>query len=234
MFWDLERKFASIRRRSAPRRCFETELRKELVPLTTHHSPFAIFLRPSIVAASLVTVLCTGTAAYAYVSEDVLPDHPLYPVRESIERIEEVIAPTADVRATVEVKHAARRADEVRKLTDHRKQVTLEQIEKMNTALDIAETATANTSSSNRGRYDRTLSDIERDQERIVFDLPDRFFAKEDMDSIPPVDEGDSDLNEPVIDDNADPYDLNVNGERFREDVPNQISSDPLKRNGRR
>jgi hypothetical protein len=207
MSWDMERKLASIRKRAEPRRDFEVALRKELVPRTTHYALRTTFLHPAVLATSLVMVLGAGTATYAYTSDDVLPDHPLYPVRVGLEQVEEAVATTPDVLARVEVKHAERRAKEVQKLNDTHKQITIAQVDNMNQSLDKAEAAGANISNEKRHSFDRELSRVERDHERVVGALPDKVFSPEDASSVSSTDE---DLAEPAMD-QIDPIDETAN-----------------------
>lgn len=67
------------------------------------------------VAFASLGVLITGlggTVSYAYASDAVLPDTPLYPVRQKVEAIEIRLAPTREVRAKVIEKQVARRKKE--------------------------------------------------------------------------------------------------------------------------
>lgn len=63
-----------------------------------------------------VVVMCfflaTGTGAFAYASPAIILDHPLYPVKQSIEGIEERFATTPERKARYYLKMANRRLNE--------------------------------------------------------------------------------------------------------------------------
>ncbi len=80
-------------------------------------------LRFAGVALCLVVLLGTGTGAYAYTSDEVLPDHPLYPVRQSIENTEEVLAITPAWKERVRKKHLARKHKEIQRMLEHRSDI---------------------------------------------------------------------------------------------------------------
>lgn len=94
--------------------------------------------------AVMVLVLLGGTTGYAYASDDVIPTHPLYPMREGVESVEETVAFTADAKAAVQRKHANRRLREIRTMRARRQAIapavvnrlrhTMERIEATSTA----------------------------------------------------------------------------------------------------
>lgn len=67
-------------------------------------------------AAAIILILTGGTATYAYASESVLPDSPLYPLREAVEVIEEKIAISPESKAVVQRKLVERRLGEIRNM----------------------------------------------------------------------------------------------------------------------
>ncbi len=72
------------------------------------------------VACSVVFLLGIGTSSYAYASENVLPDHPLYPLREYVEAAEERLAIRPAVKAAIQRKHLERKLEEVRRIQERR------------------------------------------------------------------------------------------------------------------
>ncbi len=76
--------------------------------------------RLATAACAVVLAFGAGAGAYAYSSDEVLPDHPLYPVREYVEGMEERAALTAEARARVQRKHLERKLEEVRRLQERR------------------------------------------------------------------------------------------------------------------
>jgi hypothetical protein len=70
-----------------------------------------------------VLVLCVSVSSYAYASEAVLPDTPLYPVREAIEQVQVALAITPVQKEKVEKKLEVRRQKEVEKMTELKRPV---------------------------------------------------------------------------------------------------------------
>src|SRR3989338_8315308 len=91
MLWSIRQNLKRLSRLAEPRPAFQRALRKELV---VPRPWFVAVLKPAFATVSIVTMLGAGTATYAYTSDDVVPDHPLYPIREQVERVEEAIAVT--------------------------------------------------------------------------------------------------------------------------------------------
>jgi hypothetical protein len=81
------------------------------------------FARIGVVAAAIILVLSVTVSSYAYASETVLPDTPLYPVREAIEQVEVKLAVTPVQKQKVVEKMVERRKQEVEKLTELKRPV---------------------------------------------------------------------------------------------------------------
>jgi len=62
-----------------------------------------------------------GTGVYAYASDQVLPDHALYPLRQSLERFEVQIAAVTPMKDRVHLRLLERRARE-KKLLEQKQQ----------------------------------------------------------------------------------------------------------------
>lgn len=62
--------------------------------------------------SGMVLSMGTGTGVYAYTSDNVLPDQPLYSVRQQIESVETRLARTPDSLEAVRLKHLGRRVHE--------------------------------------------------------------------------------------------------------------------------
>jgi len=73
-------------------------------------------MRLSASLAALVLSLGLGTSAYAYSSDDITPDHPLYPIRTAVETVEETVAVTPALKQAVQTKMVQRRLREVQVL----------------------------------------------------------------------------------------------------------------------
>lgn len=87
----------------------------------TRSTPAWLRVGSGVVAAVLVLGVSVGS--YAYASEAVLPDTPLYPVRAAIEQVEVVLAMTPAQKEKVEEKLEVRRLKEVEKLHELKRPV---------------------------------------------------------------------------------------------------------------
>ena len=117
ILWNLKRRLKRIGERAAPDREFVLRLQAHLgeAGYFSVRSPFVLPVWRSAMAS--VAVICSlgmGTASYAYASDTVLPDHPLYGVRLSLEAIENHLTFSAQQQEQVRLKHTYRRLSEVR------------------------------------------------------------------------------------------------------------------------
>lgn len=87
-------------------------------------------------AYATVLMLGVGTSAYAYMSDDVLPEHPLYPLRETVEALEERVAMTTKAKSAVQRKHLERKLEEVRRMQERRSVAEGELLERVETVLE--------------------------------------------------------------------------------------------------
>lgn len=129
MLWRLKRKLANIERRAQPDEALKLEMKKffqdkgyfarETSPVaSSRHFSALQFAAVALVIVLLVTV---GASSYAYASDDVLPDSILYPVKETIENLEEHLAVTDAQKKEVLVRHQERRLQEAKMLIDQQK-----------------------------------------------------------------------------------------------------------------
>lgn len=73
--------------------------------------------------ATIGVSLLSATATYAYVSDDVLPDHPLYALRTGLENMETELARTPEQKQLVEFKHLRRRLHEAETQIDKKRPI---------------------------------------------------------------------------------------------------------------
>lgn len=71
-------------------------------------------------AACAFVLVLGGTTTYAYASESVLPTHPLYSLRETVESFEQSTALDAESKANVQRKLVERRLHEIRVMRNRR------------------------------------------------------------------------------------------------------------------
>jgi hypothetical protein len=138
MHWILQRRLKKLSQHAEPDprfvRALEARLHAQMKP-RGWHSPL---LRFGAALASLVCIVGGTTGAYAYESEQVVPGHFLYPVRERIEHIEERIATTPEKRVEVTVKHVERRMHEYEILSRTRRPIPPEQVAKIDASIQRA------------------------------------------------------------------------------------------------
>lgn len=119
-------KLRRLRQRATPlskeRAAIELFLREKGV-FASALNPMYSFARVFTAAAAIVLILSASVSSYAYASETVLPDTPLYSVREVIEQVEVKLAVTPVQKQKVVEKLVERRKQEVKKLTELKRPV---------------------------------------------------------------------------------------------------------------
>lgn len=137
MTWHIRMRLKKLEARARPRRYFQSRLRTRLV--YPHGRPWhVVFVRPVAGMLTVAAVMGAGTSVYAYSSEDVLPSHPLYPVRQTLERVEERIAFSNTHRANLERKILLRRVREAELMEVRRMRIGPQDIERMMRAMQEA------------------------------------------------------------------------------------------------
>lgn len=137
MTWHIRMRLKKLEARARPRRYFQSRLRTRLV--YPHGRPWhVVFVWPVAGMLTVAAVMGAGTSVYAYSSEDVLPSHPLYPVRQTLERVEERIAFSNTHRANLERKILLRRVREAELMEVRRMRIGPQDIERMMRAMQEA------------------------------------------------------------------------------------------------
>lgn len=112
--------------RSEERREMEAYLRARGVFETSSVFFFKSFVHTWSAVGALAILLMVGVSSYAYASDDVLPNTPLYPVRQVLEQVETKLAVTPVQKDQVQRKLIERRKQEVQKLKALKKPVPVE------------------------------------------------------------------------------------------------------------
>ena len=73
--------------------------------------------------AALIVILGAGTGVYAYESPDVSDGHPLYPIKQGIERVQERFAVTPGQQAAFHADMMGRRMSEAERLDRDKEQI---------------------------------------------------------------------------------------------------------------
>jgi hypothetical protein len=92
--------------------------------------------RLATAACVVVLTFGVGASAYAYSSDEVLPDHALYPLREYVEGMEERVALRAERKAAIQRKHLERKLEEVRRIQERRSLIEDRLLERVEQALE--------------------------------------------------------------------------------------------------
>lgn len=105
---ELRYRLWRLSRMANPSGAFEKRLSAELREKTGHSLWWMPIGRIAAGVASLTLAVSGGTAVYAYTSDTVTPEHPLYMVRQTLERAEVSASFTAARRELVLRKNQAR------------------------------------------------------------------------------------------------------------------------------
>ncbi|MFA4845294.1 MAG: DUF5667 domain-containing protein [Patescibacteria group bacterium] len=113
----LKRQLNRLSKQGQPSKAFREalwlKLSQEHACLYPESASFSRSFRWSaVLLTALVVVFTMGTGVYAYESPEVVPGHPLYVVKSSIESLEEGLARTPEARAEFHSKMMARRLSE--------------------------------------------------------------------------------------------------------------------------
>ncbi len=112
MDWITELKLNALSRKISPDRAFIKQLEAKLKAESQLTLAWIPMWKLAAVP-SLLLILATGsTGVYAYTSDQVLPSHALYSVRQNMEKIESKITVGSSNQALIAVKHLQRRLHE--------------------------------------------------------------------------------------------------------------------------
>jgi len=139
MNWFFGRELDRLGRQADPDRRFVRSLEKRLKQEVGHP---VWWVQWSKIASgvSLSLVLASGaTGVYAYTSDDVTPNHPLYALRTTIEDVEQQTATTPQAKVVVTQKVAQRRLKAKQKLEETQKQKALKQAQDKKVKEDLKE-----------------------------------------------------------------------------------------------
>lgn len=112
MNWLFNRRLLKLGAHADPDRLFVYRLERRLRSMTGHPLSWIPVRVWAFGSLSVLSLMVGGTGVYAYTSDQVLPGHVLYPLRQSIERIEERAAVTPASKQRIHVKHLQRRLHE--------------------------------------------------------------------------------------------------------------------------
>ena len=130
--WSIKNRLSKMSRRAAPDRGFVLSLHNKLQEAGYLAKPkFTLWKlswkRMAVSFALLLSVGVGATATYAYESPDVLPDHPLYGLRTTLEKIELTVQSTSEGKENVRLKQLVRHLRDTRTLAIGEKPQVTEQ-----------------------------------------------------------------------------------------------------------
>ncbi|MCC7357227.1 hypothetical protein IT408_01850 [Candidatus Uhrbacteria bacterium] len=131
MEWFLRHKLSKISKKANPSRDFVLSLEKRLKQETSHGLWWIQWSKVATSVACVSVVLGSGTGVYAYTSDEVLPEHPLYGIREQIEHVETKFAFSDQAKAQNELKLLKRRFNEAQKLEALNRPLQAAKLEKL-------------------------------------------------------------------------------------------------------
>lgn len=174
MLWFIKFKLRKLSKRAEPSSEFQAALRKELLSRVPQRPWLAVIMRPVAVTASLAAMLGAGTASYAYASDDVLPDHPLYPMREQVEQLVKTVAVTPKAQAAVQLAFVKRRVREMEAMAARQRPLERRQLEKFEREFGQAMTAGGKLDNGERAKFDDKLSAAELAQVKVLQGVRER------------------------------------------------------------
>ena len=127
MNWLIERKLRKIGEKTSPDKAYVSALQKTLQTQVGHPMWWVEWKKIAIVSLTSFSLIAGGTGVYAYSSDDVTPDHPLYALRQEIESVETSVAVTPEERTHVEQKHQQRRDHEQQVMEERKKEREMKQ-----------------------------------------------------------------------------------------------------------
>lgn len=164
----LERKLERIGRRADPSRAFIVALGKRLRYGRPKHTAL---WKVAMTSMTSVSVLLLGTGSYAYASDSVLPDHPLYGVRQTIESAESALAITPTLKARVDVQLLRRRLQEEKVLAKRKKAITVDHVNRFVAQAEKAIEANRQTDRRTGVELDATISSMEQEHASLLEQL---------------------------------------------------------------
>jgi ribonuclease P protein component len=173
-------KLWKMSKRAQPDAAFVARLATRFAPQQPTRSAHLATVKFATAACAIVLLLSGGTSAYAYSSDEVLPDHPLYGLRETVESVEEKVAITQDSKQAVQRKLLQRRLKEIRSMRQRKLQVAPTLVNKIQDRLEkLGENKEAETSRAAQAYRvlleKRATAYDKREQERLDAESDEHF-----------------------------------------------------------
>ena len=180
MNWLIEYKLRKLGERSNPDRAFVRSLEARIRTASGHPTWWIHGWKWAVSRATIVTLVGSGTGAYAYSSDEVLPDHPLYGVRQQIENAEEAFAFTTERKANVQIKRLNRRLHENEILTARKKPLPKEDPAQFSNALQKMIDETSGLPEESQELVDKAIDTLQENREKALMKQRDDAQSPED------------------------------------------------------
>lgn len=167
MFDHVRSSLRRVERQSRPDRHFRVRLRNRLV--YPYGRPWYVFaMKPVAGVMSIAVMMGAGTGVYAYSSEQVLPSHPLYPVRQEMEALEEHFQFTDVQRANLRRKLLSRRVHEAELMDAGNRKMAPQDISRITNAVRMAVEVGSTLPPELQRQHDQMIVHMELRQAKLI------------------------------------------------------------------
>lgn len=174
MNWLLERKLKNLGKNADPEPRFVRALERRLRVEVGHPLWWIQGWKIALGSITAVSLIGSGTGVYAYTSNDVLLDHPLYGLRTTIEKVETKLARTPEQRSQIRVKHLARRVKEQSLLQAQHKEVPKTLIQDIEKKIDSQIDEDGRLPEKTQDEMDEQVGALKSQHEDLLKEIPDQ------------------------------------------------------------
>lgn len=168
MTYFLERKLKKLGHHADPDPQFLRVLEKRLRAQTGHPMWWVRGWKVAVGGLTAISLATSATSVYAYNSDDVLPDHPLYGLRTTIENVETSLATTPDAKARIQINHLVRRVKEQQMMVKKHKPVPTEVLTNIEKDLSSQIDNAATLATSTQEEIDTKLGEIKEKHVKMI------------------------------------------------------------------
>jgi uncharacterized protein DUF5667 len=168
LHWLTEQKLKNLARHADPHPTFERSLGLRLKADMGHPMWWMQGWKWVTSSVLMVSLIGSGTGVYAYSSDDVLPEHPLYRVRQAIEQVEERTAVSPQKKAIVQLRRLKRRLQEQRLMKAKNRRVSKQLVQDFEERLDHVIETNGILPPVERDELDVTAGELKEQHEELV------------------------------------------------------------------
>ena len=184
MNWLLKRHIDRLAKNARPERAFVRRLERQLRVQTGHQLWWIQSWKWAVASFTMLSIIGSATSVYAYTSDDVLPDHPLYALRQGIETVEIATAATPERQAEVQVRLLKRRLHEAEIMTKKHKTIPAKQLEVFTKNVQQAIDAGSALSDQKQTEVDEMIERATEHHETVIQKQQDRAETADEKDHI--------------------------------------------------